>query len=330
MKKVNNYYALIIECSTNQITKRDLMSDIEWTDKSWNPFVGCSPKPNSPACDHCYAILETRRKHTSHKSFSDVTVNKKGVKWTGKINRGSDDMVNKPLNTNDKCIFFVCSLSDFFHKNATDDLRLEAMDIIAQCPQHTFQILTKRPENINPFLKRTNTRFPDNVWVGATVENLATMVERIPLLLEVDCVLRFLSIEPLLEDLGDIPHEGLHWLIVGGESGRGKRRPMKADWVRRVQTQAKEADIPFFFKQWGKPGNNPIATTTPAGEKIEDWVQIMDPYSNLSMKNKDRLGSEANKRTHKAKGGALLDGKLCQEMPSKKLLAVLKASRHYK
>jgi protein gp37 len=188
-------------------------------------------------------------------------------------------------------------MTDFFHKNAKDAWRLKVLEVAKQCPQHTFQFLTKRPQNIIPFLNRTGAEFSTNVWVGTTVENRKTL-KRIDHLRMVPANIKYLSVEPLLEDLGEINLDGIDLTIVGGESGRGAR-PMKASWVKKIRHQCKEAGVAFFFKQWGThPESNPLAKKTPDGMKVSDWVAKHDPHG---------------------KGGALINGKLCRKMPKEKL-----------
>lgn len=271
------------------------MSKIEWTTCTWNPFVGCSKK--SSGCRNCYAMgTALWQAGFGRKQYEDVADRKGGKPvWTGKINRAPDNIVEIPLNRKVPTLYFICSMSDFFHPNASDDLRLEVLDIIEQCPQHTFQILTKRPENIVPFLERNDVEWPDNVWIGTTVEDRRAK-KRIIILQEVPATNKFLSIEPLLEDLGKLRLDGVDWVIVGGESGKGAR-PMQASWVRRIQKQCRMARVPFFFKQWGVPENNPIALSTPPGTKVAEWVKQQDPIG---------------------KGGSLLDGKHYKPNPCRK------------
>lgn len=217
--------------------------------------------------------------------------------WTGKLNRATDAAMRKPLGLPGRAVIFVNSMSDFWHDNALDAWRAEALDIIERTPQHQYQILTKRPELIAPTLERMGiAQLPDNVWLGATVED-HRVTWRIDHLRAAPARIRFLSVEPLTAPLGAVDLGGIHWVITGGESGPGAR-PCKAEWVREARDQCTAADVPFFHKQWGKPAFNPLAAAYPrkarAGESLADYIKRIDPNG---------------------KGGALLDGKLWREMP---------------
>lgn len=210
------------------------ISSIEWTDSTWNPWRGC--KKVSAGCKNCYMFWEQRRYGRDPR----------------RIVR-SKTTFNAPLKWHEPKMIFTCSWSDFFITDA-DIWRPEAWDIIRQTPHHTYQILTKRPENIVDRLPSDWGSGWPNVWLGVTVENRVTL-ERIDILLDVNAQLRFLSMEPLLEsvDLGlrNWPPEMLvDWIIVGGESGPGAR-PINPDWVRLIRDDAAIAGVPFFFKQWG-------------------------------------------------------------------------------
>jgi protein gp37 len=212
--------------------------------------------------------------------------------WTGKLALASPAQRRKPLAIGAPSLIFVNSMSDFFHGNAPDDWRLGALAIMRQAGRHKFQTLTKRPENIVPFLKRTGTKLPDNFWAGATVERRDT-VTRIDILRAVPASIRFLSVEPLLGPLGHLNLEGIDWMIVGGESGPGAR-PMEADWVRELRDQCQAEQIPLFFKQYGVASNNPMYAKAPPGMSGAQWVAEADPIG---------------------KGGSTLDGHRWTEMP---------------
>ncbi|MBF0383566.1 MAG: DUF5131 family protein [Magnetococcales bacterium] len=243
------------------------MSAISWTDKTLNTFVGCS-KAGTPGCDNCYAVgIASWQTGLGVEHYEGTTIRKKGeLVWTGVINRAHDGIIYAPTKRRIPTLYFVGSMTDFFHPNADDSLRLEVLDLIEQCPQHIFQFLTKRPENILPFLERTGVEFPGQCWVGTTVENRRAKT-RIATLRSVPGVKRFLSIEPLLEDLGKLELGGIDWVIVGGESGPSAR-PIDVDWVRRIRRQCCRAGVPFYLKQWGVPENNPLAEETPLGVTV--------------------------------------------------------------
>jgi len=188
--------------------------------------------------------------------YDGTTANKNGkAVFTGVINRASADTWRKPLKVREPSIFFVNSMSDFFHENARDEWRVEALDVM-RTTRHQYQVLTKRPENIAPFLERTGATFSDNVWLGATVER-HDFTHRIDTLRAIPAHIRFLSVEPLIGHPGEMDLAGIHWVIGGGESGTGARE-MKPEWIRAVRDQCVAQRVPFFFKQWGLGSNNPI------------------------------------------------------------------------
>jgi Bacteriophage protein gp37 len=145
-------------------------------------------------------------------------------------------------------VYFVNSMSDLFHRDIPDSFLDEVFAVIDQTPQHTYQILTKRAERLPEYFTRRPC--PPNIWLGVSVEDRAYGLPRIDYLRQVEAPVRFLSIEPLLEDLGQFDLAGIHWVIVGGESGHNAR-PMEEAWVEEIKRQADEASVAFFFKQWG-------------------------------------------------------------------------------
>lgn len=236
---------------------------IEWTEHTWNPFAGCSI--HTPGCTHCYAMLMARRIEemgmTSTYNGLTKVVNGKAV-WTGKINRGSPETWRKPHKIKEPSIIFVNSMSDFWHEGAQDDWRLEALEIMASTP-HQYQVLTKRPENILPFIKKHGVKFSDNVWIGATIER-GDFNHRIETLRRVPAHIRFISFEPIIGPYGRLDLSGIHWGIGGGESGPGARG-MDPDIARQLRDAHTRQGVAFFWKQWGKPENNPIFITAIAG-----------------------------------------------------------------
>jgi protein gp37 len=157
----------------------------------------------------------------------------------------------EPLERRKPTIYFVNSMSDLFHEKVSFDYIHRVFDVMAHAPQHTFQLLTKRAERMAEFCR--NTKVPANAWLGVSVENRKYGVPRIDVLRTIDANVRFLSVEPLIEDVGVINLEGIHWVIVGGESGH-KARPMRKEWVDNVKRQCDESNAAFFFKQWGAWG----------------------------------------------------------------------------
>jgi protein gp37 len=161
------------------------------------------------------------------------------------------ERLEQPLERRRPTVYFVNSMSDLFHEKVPFEYIGRVFDVMARAPQHTFQVLTKRAERMAEFCR--GVEVPDNVWLGVSVENRKHGVPRIAVLRTVQASVRFLSVEPLLEDLGPIDLDGVHWVIVGGESGR-KARPMRNEWVDGIKRQCDQADVPFFFKQWGAWG----------------------------------------------------------------------------
>ncbi len=217
-------------------------SQIEWTEATWNPVVGCTKI--SPGCKNCYAeSLSKRLQAMSVAGYDD------GFKLTILPER-----LSVPLRRKKPTIYFVNSMSDLFHPNVPDAYIEQVFSVIQQCPQHTFQILTKRAERLAIFFKDCEAApkrtVPQNAWIGVSVEDKKYGVPRIDLLRKVNAKVRFLSVEPLLEDIGLLDLTGIHWVIVGGESG-AKARPMKMEWVNDIHTQCIDQSVQFFFKQWG-------------------------------------------------------------------------------
>jgi protein gp37 len=266
---------------------------IEWTEHTWNPFVGCTI--HTAGCTNCYAMRAAMRlQEFGMESYRGVAKMANGAPvWTGKVNRASDAQMRKPFKIKKPSLIFVNSMSDFFHEDAHDDWRLEALQVMRNT-RHQYQVLTKRPENILPFLTRTadQRQIPENMWIGATVER-GDFTHRIDTLRGVPAKVRFLSIEPLIGPIGKTWLDGIHWVIVGGESGPGAR-PMKAEWVREVRDQCVAQKVPLFFKQWGKDGNNPLALKTPKDSTISKWIAKHDPVG---------------------KGGSKLDGREWKNYP---------------
>ena len=211
-------------------------TSIEWTEQTWNPAVGCSKV--SPGCAHCYAEAMAKRlqamKVKGYENAFALTL--------------LPHRLEEPLKRTKPTIYFVNSMSDLFHEEIPDDYIRQVFDVIRRAPQHTFQVLTKRAERMAVFFK--NYVPPKNAWLGVTVENKEHGVPRIDRLRQVPASIRFLSVEPLLGDLEMLDLTGIHWVIVGGESGP-KARPMQQEWVLNIKRQCDEQDSAFFFKQWG-------------------------------------------------------------------------------
>ncbi|QIN82802.1 DUF5131 family protein [Rubrobacter tropicus] len=203
---------------------------IEWTDKTWNPTTGCNKV--SPGCKHCYAETITKRFTQHFPNGFDFTLH--------------PERLDDPRRWRKPSRVFVNSMSDLFHERMPFPLLESIFRVMEECPRHVFQILTKRHERLAELAPELD--WPRNVWMGVSVEN-QDYAHRADYLRRVPAAVRFLSCEPLLGPL-DLDLEGIHWAIVGGESGRG-HRPIEAGWVRDIRTQARNAGAAFFFKQWG-------------------------------------------------------------------------------
>lgn len=211
-------------------------SRIEWTEQTWNPTTGCTRI--SPGCKHCYAETMAKRLQAMGTPGYD-----NGFQLSLMENR-----LEQPLRWRKPTIYFVNSMSDLFHEEIPDGFLDRVFSVIKKTPHHTYQILTKRSKRMHSYFSRQVV--PDNVWLGVSVEDRQYGIPRIDDLRTVDSTVRFISAEPLLEDLGKINLAGIHWMIVGGESGP-KARPMNAEWVENIHHQCKRSGTAFFFKQWG-------------------------------------------------------------------------------
>jgi protein gp37 len=216
-------------------------SRIEWTEQTWNPTVGCTKI--SPGCKHCYA--ETMAKRLQAMGMRGYENGFRLVLMPERL--------AEPLERRKPTIYFVNSMSDLFHEKVPFEYIEQVFNVMEQAHNHTFQVLTKRAERMAAFC--CTRAVPRNTWLGVSVENRKHGVPRIDMLREIDATIRFLSVEPLLEDVGQLDLTDIHWVIVGGESGR-KARPMRADWLHSVKRQCDEYGVPFFFKQWGAWGSD--------------------------------------------------------------------------
>jgi len=229
-------------------------SAIEWTDATWNPVRGCSKV--SPGCANCYAETFAERfrgvpGHPFEQGFDLQLV---------------PHALDLPRRWRAPRLIFVNSMSDLFHEAVPDPFVKRVFAVMEECPQHCFQVLTKRHERLARLARRLP--WPPNVWMGVSVES-SRYYERIRALRGVPARIRFLSLEPLLGPMPGLPLDGIQWVIVGGESGR-RPRPMLGDWVRGIREQCVAARVPFFFKQWG--GRN----KSRAGRAIDgrEWSEM--------------------------------------------------------
>jgi protein gp37 len=210
-------------------------SSIEWTQATWNPVTGCSKV--SAGCKNCYAErLAARLQGMGNARYRN------GFKVTL-----HPDVIELPKRWREPRLIFVNSMSDLFHERVPMEFIQRVFATMRDCPQHTFQILTKRSARLRKLAK--NLEWPGNVWMGVSVED-ERVVHRVADLQCVPANVRFLSCEPLIGPLDNLSLAGIHWVIVGGESGPGAR-PMKIEWIRSIFRQCRKCKVPFFFKQWG-------------------------------------------------------------------------------
>jgi protein gp37 len=215
-------------------------SSIEWTDATWNPIRGCTKI--TPGCDHCYAETFAERfrgvkNHPYEQGFDLRLVPEK---------------LAEPLRWKTPKMVFVNSMSDLFHKDVPEEYVAAVCRVMERANWHTYQVLTKRSSRMRALLE-DRLRFAadlPHVWWGVSVEDRAHGLPRVEHLQQTPARVRFLSIEPLLEDLGAIDLQGIHWVIVGGESGPGAR-PLRREWVLALRDRCEKANVAFFFKQWG-------------------------------------------------------------------------------
>ena len=234
---------------------------IEWTDSTWNPITGCTKI--SPGCAHCYAEVMTRRlKAMGQEKYANgfnVTLH--------------EECLEEPLQWKKPHTIFVCSMSDLFHNDVPFDFIDKVMNTILRTPHHRYQLLTKRAERMAEYFLTHD--IPKNVWLGVTVEAQSSK-SRIDCLRVLNASKRFLSCEPLIEDLGELDLRNIDWVIVGGESGP-QARPMKKEWIDSIREQTESQGGVFFFKQWGTWGSDGIKRSKHANGKLIDGkvVQAM-------------------------------------------------------
>jgi protein gp37 len=215
-------------------------SKIEWTDATWNPVRGCTKI--SPGCKFCYAerFAERFRGVVGHAYEHGFDL------------RLVPEKLMQPLHWRQPRMIFVNSMSDLFHEQVPEDYIAEVVKVMARANWHTFQVLTKRSGRMMELLngRLSSMARLRHIWWGVSVENRKQGLPRVAHLQAATAGVRFLSIEPLLEDVGRVPLSGIAWVIVGGESGPGAR-PIQKEWVLSLRDQCKAARVPFFFKQWG-------------------------------------------------------------------------------
>lgn len=234
---------------------------IEWTDRTWNPITGCTKL--SAGCAHCYAETMAHR-------LKAMGVAKYTNGFTPTMH---EDSLVEPLKWKHPHTIFVCSMADLFHESVSFEFIDRVLETIRQTKHHRYQILTKRATRMTEYFSQSV--IPENVWLGVTVE-AGEAKSRIDSLRELPAAIRFLSCEPLIEDLGELDLSGIDWVIVGGESGV-QARPMKPEWVRSIMSQTEEQKAAFFFKQWGTWGSDGVKRSKRANGKALDGkiIQMM-------------------------------------------------------
>jgi len=234
-------------------------TSIEWTEETWNPVTGCDKV--SPGCDNCYAErLAARLQAMGNPRYENgfqVTLH--------------PDKLSEPRRWRKPRTVFVNSMSDLFHPQVPEAFIWSLVETVVEAPQHTFQVLTKRPQRAVQVFD--GHQLPLNLWIGTSIEN-DRYTFRADYLRKIDTAVRFLSCEPLLGPLPSLDLTGISWMIVGGESGPG-HRPMDVEWVRDLRDRSTRAAVPFFFKQWG-------GRTSKAGGRTLDgrtWDELPAPLS---------------------------------------------------
>ena len=256
-------------------------TQIEWTDATWNPVAGCSLA--SAGCKNCYAMIMAKRLEAMGvKKYKGLTQTKGGnTTWNGTVREDAKSL-EVPLQWKKPRKIFVNSMSDLFHESVSDNFILSVWDVMEKTPQHNYQILTKRPERMKDFLLRIEKDILPNVWLGTSVENKEATY-RIGELRKVPSTIRFISFEPLIGSVGDINLEGIHWAIIGGESGKNAR-PIKEDWIDEIHKQCHRYNTAFFFKQWGSWGKDNQKRSKKANGRIykgQTWDEM--PVQSMSM-----------------------------------------------
>lgn len=227
-------------------------SSIEWTDATWNPVTGCTKI--SRGCDNCYAeTFSERFRGVENHHFAS------GFDLTLRPER-----LNQPLTWRQSKMIFVNSMSDLFHKDIPTTFIDSVFETMEKADWHIFQVLTKRSTLLKKYVNRRykSSPCPKHIWLGVSVED-SMAKSRITHLRDSNATTRFLSVEPLIGDVGQLDLERIHWVIVGGESGP-RARPMQLTWVTSIMEQCKMAGVPFFFKQWGRFGSDGLARSKKA------------------------------------------------------------------
>ncbi len=270
------------------------MSSIEWTDETWNPVTGCTQI--SPGCENCYALRMSHRLQAmgqpNYRNGFELTTH--------------DHVLEKPLHWKKPRKIFVNSMSDLFHRDVPLDFIKEVLDVCRRAHWHQFQILTKRSQRLAKDGKLLD--WPPNVWMGTSVES-QEYAFRVAHLREVPAAVRFISFEPLIGPVDSVDLTGIHWAIVGGESGPGSR-PAHPDWFRKIRKLCEKSGTAFFFKQFGDFAPAPVGTDEKRLVRIGKIGNIR-PSADLKRRSSDadlvRMG--------KGRAGRTLDGQTWDAYP---------------
>lgn len=258
LQEEKNHLKNLIETEVNTSRGRAKTHKIEWTEKTWNPSTGCTKI--SSGCKNCYAETMAKRLQGS-----GVVGYENGFKFNTVPSR-----LNDPLKRKKPTVYFVNSMSDIFHEDMPEDYLDKIFEVITNTPRHTYQILTKRADRMFQYLSQRD--IPKNIWLGVTVDNRKEGLPRIDKLRNLHASVLFLSVEPLLENLGEMNLKNIDWVIVGGESGN-RARPMDKKWVGYIKQQCEAEGIAFFFKQWGTWGEDKIKRNKKLnGKKLDGKV----------------------------------------------------------
>lgn len=290
-------------------------SKIEWTDASWNPIRGCSRV--SEGCRNCYAERQAARQAGRGGAYEGLVIlGSKPPQWTGVVRQADDKTLGLPLRWKSPRRIFVNSMSDLFHEKVRVESLVWIFSVMDQCPQHIFQILTKRPDRMFDWLSghndyRNNPR--PHIWFGISAEDQSTFDDRHAYLRNTPAAVRFISYEPALGpvDLKLEYAQLIDWVIAGGESGPGAR-PARPDWFRSVRDQCVAAGVPFFFKQWGEWGPIPSERFKAAHYQ---WVRKDGLRHGMC---EESSGDICMALLHKKAAGRLLDGREWNEFPEAK------------
>lgn len=247
---------------------------IEWTDATWNPTTGCTEI--SSGCDHCYAARLAHGRLRGRYLARDPSWDSPQTRSDPFAVRIWPERLNQPQRWSEPMMIFVNSMSDLFHKHVPDSFIRHVFETMLRIDRHIYQVLTKRPSRAIRFWRRNEdlfegTEIPAHIWMGTSVEN-QDVDYRVRHLRRLPAATRFLSCEPLIGSMR-LDLDGIHWVIVGGESGP-QFRPISADWVRDIRRQCRAAGVPFFFKQWG--GQTPKS----GGRKLDG--RVWDAYPKIA------------------------------------------------